>query len=623
MRIDKHLDLTLNLTSLQTFFLNCWFNMVHQSSLDSYRVRVMNPRNILREFRRMYELHSDESDRRRVAEEALDIFAKHPVLEHAPERYAGLTDTIGIISEALAKSSKKGEAEAGKAEPALTKHAGLILSFVNELDASLAECFMTTSFDWLQNALSAGPGGEVVLSDREAVYGSIEKVCRDVLSVSLDDGISLESLFQIYRLMAPAATKEPEDDKPVGEKAPKGYDFLERLQRVRDLLTAPPKTYRVIFGIEGVSAQVAMLNGTYGRLTITEKPPEVPEDLPPRERKFVAPRKQWLFADATVSGRDGRSAAMSVYRQIGQILDLMRFEYDSRNMRLTSEFLLEDDGKYLVLPLPQLIPNPENESPTRKLEEFVKHMDGLAGRDGAHTESRDRIFAAFRLYRVGAEVTMFENKLVNWWTGIEYLAKGGKSAGGSIGAGVEGALAPTLGLIYLPKHLSAFRTMLEGVNAKFEVAGKRVETAALSNAELYRMFKDPTMRSELERQCSPHPYLWFYLQALLRNIAAPAMVAAALKAHERRVRWQIQRIYRARCDIVHSGQQVVTASLLCANLEYYLRMTLKSMLRSFQEVPTLRGPAEFFERRRYQYDRVLHQLESKAATDDLLIATLD
>ena len=90
------------------------------------------------------------------------------------------------------------------------------------------------------------------------------------------------------------------------------------------------------------------------------------------------------------------------------------------------------------------------------------------------------------------------------------------------------------------------------------------------------------------------------------------------------MRWQLQRIYRTRCDIVHSGQQVVNATLLCANLEYYLRMTLKSMLRSFQGVPTLRGPAEFFERHRYQYERVLQQLEGgNSASDSLLIATLD
>lgn len=620
MRIDKHLDSALTFTGRQSFFLSCWFNMVHQSSLDSYRVRVMNPRNILREFLQMQEHPADESDRRRVAEEVLDIFSEHPVLSPEPQCYPGLHDAIGIISAELKKSGKKGDADATKASFGFSKQGVLIQSFVRELDAYLEQCFVTSSFDWLQRSLFSNPVEETS-ADREAVYRDIKRVCRDVLSVSLDDGFSLESLFQIYRLMMPTVTREPDNAKPDGAKALKGYDFIERLQRVKDLLTAPPKTYRVTFAIEGVSSQVAMLSGTYGELTITEKPPAVPVDLPPRERKFVVPRKQRLFAQAAVEGRDGRAAGMSVYRQIGQILDLMRFEYDSRNMRINSEFLLEDDGKFLLLSIPQLIPNPENEAPTRNLEEFVKHMDGLAGRDGTNKESRDRIFSAFRLYRVGAEVTMFENKLVNWWTGIEYLTKGGKSSGGSISSAVEDSLSPTLGLIYLPKHLSAFRTMLDGVNAEFEVAGQMAKAATLTNAELYCIFKNSSIRPELERQCSPNPYLWHHLQAFLENVEKPENVATELRAHDRRVRWQIQRIYRARCDIVHSGQQVVTASLLCANLEFYLRVTLKSMLRSFQEVSTLHGPAEFFERQRYRCDGVLRQLDNK--NDDLLIATLD
>jgi hypothetical protein len=38
------------LTPRQHFFVSFWFNMVHQPSRDSHRVRAMNPRNVLREL---------------------------------------------------------------------------------------------------------------------------------------------------------------------------------------------------------------------------------------------------------------------------------------------------------------------------------------------------------------------------------------------------------------------------------------------------------------------------------------------------------------------------------------------------------------------------------------------
>ena len=50
---------------------------------------------------------------------------------------------------------------------------------------------------------------------------------------------------------------------------------------------------------------------------------------------------------------------MSAFREIGQILDLMRFEYDSKNLELDTDFLLIDEGTPIMPPIPQLIPNPE------------------------------------------------------------------------------------------------------------------------------------------------------------------------------------------------------------------------------------------------------------------------
>lgn len=43
MRIDKRLGALTAPTAAQRYFLSCWFNLVHEYSLDSFRVRVMNP----------------------------------------------------------------------------------------------------------------------------------------------------------------------------------------------------------------------------------------------------------------------------------------------------------------------------------------------------------------------------------------------------------------------------------------------------------------------------------------------------------------------------------------------------------------------------------------------------
>src|SRR5271170_1695538 len=96
----------LPLTADQKFFVSCWLNMVHQHSLDSHRVRTMNPRNILREILRLYDLaHASDEDRTMVCDEALLVLKNDPTLKRAP-----LAATTHALVELL-KPDRKGKRE--------------------------------------------------------------------------------------------------------------------------------------------------------------------------------------------------------------------------------------------------------------------------------------------------------------------------------------------------------------------------------------------------------------------------------------------------------------------------------------------------------------------------------
>jgi hypothetical protein len=404
---------------------------------------------------------------------------------------------------------------------------------------------------------------------------------------------------------------------------PERYDFAARFQRLKTEILSPPRSHRVVFAISGAPKASQVCCGDFGSVSISEEGPDLTGTKIPHGQFTKGPRR--LFASAEVKGRDGRSAGLQAYGEIGQILDLMRFEYDTPDIAAGIRFLLWDEDKYRLLALPQMVPNPEADPPTKTLEEFVSHLAGLAARDPSQTETRDRIFSAFRLYRLGTGSNMFDNKLVNWWTGLEYLTSGGKN-GRDIGEMVKSALAPTLALTYLPKHLVAFRSALGTLDVEIEVEGVRMSVKHCSNAQLYTALKDPVQSAAVLTACTPQPYVWKHLAGFIEAVRSPTDTAELIKAHDQRIRWQIERIYRTRCDIVHAGRQVITASLLCANLEFYLRTTLKSMLKGFSSVTTLTGTAEFFERQRHQLAQILAQLQpSKGGVpaETLLLASLD
>lgn len=626
MRIDQHLNpAALGINERQHFFLSAWFNLVHQHSLDSYRLRVMNPVNILRELRRMFDPPGDDADCQIVASEALEILNMHPVIIGQATRYVGFQDTLGLIAEAL------------QVKDGFKRNPLLLRSFLRELEFSLSSDFLGDCFAWLEGAISAVPVGETSVQ-RTRAYVDIERVCRDALSVAHDEGISLESLFHLYRLFVPSqdrawthgphATPAPDGQaQATAAVQPEPYDFAERFGRVKGEILAAPREHRLTFLITGcTTSAIPFCCGEFGSITISEAPPVLPEQTPAKIRNLFVNRPRRLFARAAATSRDARSAGLDAYRQIGRILDLMRFEYDTPDIHADTRFLFHDDARDRLIEIPQMIPNPEAEPPTRSLQEFVDHLSRLAARDPSQTEARDRIFSAFRLYRLGTGTNMFDNKLVNWWTALEYLTSGGK-AGSGIGDKVKNALAPTLALTYLPKHLAAFRSALAALDIEVESNGQKILVKDCSNAILYAALKDAAQQPALEASLASQPYLWKHLSSFIANVGSPSKTAEMLKAHDRRVRWQIERIYRARCDIVHAAKQVVMASLLCANLEFYLRTTLKSMLKVFAGVPTLIGPAEFFERQRHQFCRILQELEpvdkKTPPSDALIVSMLD
>lgn len=641
MRIDQLLNATaLGINARQHFFMSAWFNLIHQHSLDSYRVRVMNPLNILRELRRMADPPANDEDRKVVALEVLEILRDHPVIIANASKHPGLPDAVAFITEAV-------EAKEG----GFKKNALLLRSFMREVEGSLDQHFLADCFTWMEGKLTEVPAGETE-EQRLASFVSIERVCRDIVSVAHDLGFSLESLFHLYRLLLPkdpsgsaARRAQPVSDShtTLADPAPPGsaqpvldgadaipsaalpapvpYEFSKRFERLKSEILAAPREHQVIFAVSGAPKTSDVCCGSFGDVVISQDEPELREGTYGKQLFSKAPRR--LFASAVVKSRDGRSAGLQAYGEIGKILDLMRFEYDTPLIKADTRFLLKDDEGYRLLPLPQLVPNPEADPPTKTLEEFVTHLTDLAARDPSQTETRDRIFSAFRLYRLGTGANMFDNKLVNWWTGLEYLTSGGKT-GRDIGETVKNALAPTLALTYLPKHLVAFRSALAELNVAVQIAGTSVSIKHCSNAQLYTVLKDPTQSAYVLASCSSQPYLWKHLSAFVDGIKTPASTADLIKAHDQRIRWQIERIYRTRCDIVHAGRQVITASLLCANLEFYLRMTLKSMLMGFSSIATLMGPAEFFERQRHQFNQVMQELHAKTSPKDtLLIASLD
>lgn len=561
------------LTREQAVFASLWFNMTYAYSLDSHRVRVMHAVNILEELMRLNGYaHASVDDRSMVGREAINILDGEEALKRAPFR--GPTTTIRtLLGKAFEGKSEKGAIEKGRP---------LLESYLREYLSLLHSCYVNEVVQGIQDALLAPDA-----RPEQERFNEIKSLTGSLISYLISRGQSIEGLFQLYRqVLVPV--------KP--QKKP--YVFAQRFDLLKKLLTSESRTWHACFAIDGVTDPKSF-PPHIGDIHFAEAPP-----IEVAELGGMKERGHRLFATGEADAIDARAAGQVIHDRINRVLDLVRFEYDRANIFVSDQFAVprSSGAGWRLLPIPKVVPNPQSYVSPTELDAFARSVSQLVAGERFSKEGRDRVLSAFRLYRTGADTTSFENKLVNWWTGLEFLAKG-MGGGGSIADVVEESVTPILMGISLTNHLTAYREVLleQSVELVDAATGQPIGLKELDFAQLYELLAMPGHRQTINDKLQDLPLTQMRFDQFMGFLASPTDMKRFLERSEQGLRWHLQRVYRARCDIVHSAGRMVNIALLCANLEAYLKSVLTTLLAAFGRIPTLASPQEFFIRVEHIY----------------------
>lgn len=575
----------------EAYFLTCWYNMVHGQSVDSHRVRVVNPEYALGELLKIF-ARGKGAERKQVREEVLEILQEDLVLKGDPYRLP----TSRLI-QLLRKAEADKEEEHG---PTISMARYLIA----ELQAKLASSYVRDSFSAVEDILVHGGMANDPESQRLAALRSLANA---LLSTLISRGMSLEALFalsqQILLNEGPATTPRV---------------FRRRWSLVASIVTSPERKWQVVIALQNVTSKEDF-PASIGSINFSSTSPiqidaNVEGNRAHAVRAYLRPHGTRLFASVEVDARDPRGAGGKAVERLNRVLNLVRFEYETACVTVDNSFVAHAaDQPPRKLPFPTQVPNPSAEIDTAGLTAFVASVDGLVN-GHFKEEGLDRVHSAFRLYRTGLDTTVLENKLTNWWTALEFMVR----AESNIGNSVEVHVAPVLCLAYLPKHLVIHRNafVAAGVALTDPVSGAALELKSMSLLELYDVFRRPDIQTIIVPAIAAQPYLAVHAAPFLQLLSDPKALHKQGTAHERRVRWHLQRLWRTRCDIVHSAGRQQSLALLCANLESYLKGTLMSLLHEVRRLPTLSGPKEFFERQAHSYAELQDDL---AAGHDLVL----
>ena len=377
---------TTPLAAHEKFFLELWYGMTHEASLDSYRVRCLNARTIIRELDQELRIgRARPEDLQDLCAEAEEVLGRDPLVTSTFGRHFGLLQPM-LKAAPLLDEKKKDVV----AEQKLREFSFVVADFCSALKR-----------EYFRQLLAILPD-TIVGGDNEktgAVVGAL-------LSDLVDQGWPLESLFSWVWLFF--------------QRKPPPYDtFAGNLRFLIQQLNWGKQDYRVILRLSG-SSKLAQF-GNFAGFQFRSLPGFTPTTG--HLRKFAIVSSLTTFAETQVKGVDYISAAIAAREKFEQCLDQMRFNFEPEPLKVDGRCFVErSDHRIELATVRHLVPNPHHLLLPDDFREFSEQLESMLARPTVETETRERLRAAIRHYRFGSDSDTYKDKFLNWWMGLEFLA---------------------------------------------------------------------------------------------------------------------------------------------------------------------------------------------------------
>ncbi len=428
MRVLWGIDKKEALDSEQAMFLaQSWFSLVHSSSLDSHRVRCMNPVNIVRELIDLIDKHSKpnlgkktDKDIKFVCLEAREILSDDFIVQTSFKKLSD--EIIPYLTEV---------GESAKLSTDKFKHLSFLLKdFFNECSVK----YMNLSLASLGQFLKGNVTEDIAF-----------QTLSGLLSYLIDSGYPIESLYSFCMNIL------------VNNKSEESQGSISNLTFLSKVLTKELSDYKIIFKIYGLETDHSVperIGGFSLRRTV---------DIDTQEQainKFKEERPNVIFGTTLITANDDRSAGQKAKGQLDDILDLLRFELIMSTLRVDDNFISKrvESEQVKLFKIPNIIPNPKHFLREDDFSLMLSKLDKILVTKYIERETKDKLMSAFRFYRLGADTNNHENKFLNWWTAVEYIVRTGEE--GAIIGDVETNLTKVLLFEYLKRQLESFRNSI-------------------------------------------------------------------------------------------------------------------------------------------------------------------
>lgn len=365
------------------------------------------------------------------------------------------------------------------------------------------------------------------------------------------------------------------DDKLTGASL---GDFLA-------IFDSKPRPFSVIVRTDkGWSPTATMLNPDLAELLVS---PPAPRTNLPRERRFLSSPSGSFLVLKDIRAREPRAAAEEALGRLRMLHSAVILHRHKDEVGWDAECLVYENDHPIVL-RPRRDPmHREEECDDADLpQRIIRSLQALGGpHPDSGTESR--LLSALGLHASAVRSDEPSVQLLSLWSGIEALLP---SAGdGARIVDIRERIVPALSASYpikLLRHLHESLVHCAPRELEKALAGVPMAPSGLQRlAELLVLPEHKDALASLAASLAFNPLLRFRLWQLWKLFASPRAIRSLIKEHEARVAWHVERIYRTRNLLVHSGRHFPYLETLVENVHRYFHRLLAEVLDSLTAAP--------------------------------------
>jgi len=348
--------------------------------------------------------------------------------------------------------------------------------------------------------------------------------------------------------------------------------YEDFFSRIKSLENRPEENFTIIFAIKGISNDFKIYNKEISILE-SDQIEEFSRESHECAKFFKV--KDGQFISVTAEAHDYYSAVMKVKSLLNGELDLIHYSKSNFYPKIYDYVLVIGKNNPTKAKVQNYYYQIEGyyQHSIEVYESLSQKLNNLETKN-IHTAAVEKVRAGLMYYRLGSESNELHSKLLNYWIGMEFIFSAYESNENTIPR-LKRYYSKMQGLLLFKRILLNFHSNIGNLDISENfIDYKTDDIEYLLNQKNYE-----NAIALIEK----YPLLSYRAQMIKELFDESKTISKMVHKSADNIEKNLTRIYRIRNEIVHNASSVIGMETVVSHLKFYLLFTVYSVVHFFDE----------------------------------------